>query len=101
MVPGNNTHDICLPATGTSFTRHNISSVISNKELTLRLNPVSPDTDAGVYKCKHRSESACLTLEASGRFPLTCSHGVGYEFVFFLVLIRNIELFIKQWTNYL
>ena len=65
MVTGSNTHDICVPATGTSYTRHNFSSVVSNKELILRLNPVSCDTDAGIFKFEHRSENVCVTLEVS------------------------------------
>ena len=49
MVTCSNTYDDqCIPATGTSYTRHFFSSVVSDGEFTLRLKYVFPDTDAGV-----------------------------------------------------
>ena len=70
MVTCSNTNDDqCLPATGTSYTRHFFSSVVSDGEFTLRINPVSPGTDAGAYTCKHGglSDSASVTLDACGK----------------------------------
>ena len=61
--------DQCMPAAGTSYTRHFFSSVVSDGEFTLRINSVSPSTDAGVYTCKHGglSDSASVTLDACGK----------------------------------
>ena len=65
----NTNDDQCISATGTSYTRHFFSSVVSNGEFTLRINSVFPDTDAGVYTCKHGglSDSASVTLDACGK----------------------------------
>ena len=73
MVTCSSTNDDqCIPAAGTSYTRHLFSSVVSNGEFSLRINPVSPGTDAGVYTCEHggASDSASVTLTACGKSPL-------------------------------
>ena len=44
-------------------------SFSSPGEFRLRINPISPATDAGVYKCEHEGVSASVTLDACGRFP--------------------------------
>ena len=72
MVTCSNIVDnVCITVGGTTYPRHIFSSVVSNREFSLRINPVSPGTDAGVYKCEHggASDSASLTLDACGRFP--------------------------------
>ena len=72
MVTCSNLADICIPAVGTTLPRHNFSVSVSNGQFTLRINPVSPDTDAGVYMCEHggASDSDSVTLDACGKFPL-------------------------------
>ena len=63
----------CRPPGGTENNpRHIFSSSISNGMFTLRINPVSPGTDAGVYKCEHGSaaDSDSVTLDACGKFSL-------------------------------
>ena len=55
---------------GETYPRYTISSVVSNGEFSLRINPVSPATDAGVYKCEHGGASASVTLAACGKSPL-------------------------------
>ena len=54
---------------GTIDTLKYTFSFSSAGEFTLRINPVSPATDAGVYKCEHGgpSDSASVTLDACGR----------------------------------
>ena len=44
-------------------------SFSSPGEFRLRKNPISPGTDAGVYKCEHEGVSASVTLDACGKFP--------------------------------
>ena len=69
MATCSNTADICIPSVGTPFVRHTFSSSVSIGEFTLRINPVSSSTDAGVYKCEHYDESSTVSLDACGRFP--------------------------------
>ena len=47
-------------------------SFTSPGEFTLRINPVSPANDAGVYTCEHggASDSASVSLDACGKFTL-------------------------------
>ena len=47
LVSCSNTIDLCLTSDGTD---PRYKSSISDREFTLRINPVSPDTDAGTYK---------------------------------------------------
>ena len=68
-----NHENICIFAGGTTADlRHNFTSSVANGEFALRINPVSPVNDAGVYKCAHGgpNDSASVTLEACGKFPL-------------------------------
>ena len=61
----------CRPPGGTTTNpRYTFSSSISNGMVTLRINPVSPGTDAGVYKCEHggAADSDSVTLDACGKF---------------------------------
>ena len=70
MVTCSNAVDVCFIVGGSeAYPRHNFTSSISNGEFILRINPISPDTDAGVYTCEHggASESASVTLDACGR----------------------------------
>ena len=57
-----------LPSVGTAFDRYLFSSSVSIEEFTLRINPVSSSTDAGINKCEHYDDSAVVTLDACGRF---------------------------------
>ena len=41
---------------------------------TLRINPVSPATDAGVYKCEHEGDSDSVTIDACGKFQSCFKH---------------------------
>ena len=73
MVTCSNTkNNQCIYFNGETYPRYTFSSVVSNGEFTLHINPVSPDTDAGVYTCEHGgpSDSASATLAACGRSPL-------------------------------
>ena len=69
---GSNQDNACYPYGGTTTPRHTFSSVISNRQFTLHINPVSPDTDAGVYTCEPSGggTSASVTLDACGKLPL-------------------------------
>ena len=70
MVTCSKVIDRCFAAGGTTTDpRHIFGSVVSNGEFSLRINPVSPDTDAGVYKCEHggASDSASVILDACGK----------------------------------
>ena len=72
MVTCSNHRDnTCLPYGGEdAFPRHTFSSDVSNKQFTLHLDSLIPDTDAGVYVCEHGgyAESASVTLDACGKF---------------------------------
>ena len=64
--------NMCFRLDGTTVNprRFFSTSLQSNYvEFTIRINPVSPYTDAGVYKCEHYGESDSVTLDACGRFP--------------------------------
>ena len=70
-----NQRDLCVPAGGGGTdSNYNFASDVSNKQFTLHINPVSPDTDAGTYKCQHEGESDSVTLEACGKFLLYFTH---------------------------
>ena len=74
MVTCSNIKDYCVIIGGTSaYPRHNFTSSFANGEFTLRINPVSPGTDAGIYKCEHGgpSDGDSVSIEACGRF--SCS----------------------------
>ena len=43
-------------------------SFSSPGEFRLRINPVSPATDDGVYTCEHEGDSASITIDACGKF---------------------------------
>ena len=68
-ICSNTDNDLCLPY-GETNPRQTYSSLVSNGEFTLRINPVSPDTDAGVYTCEHGGPSDSATLAACGKSPL-------------------------------
>ena len=69
MVTCSSIVDMCIPATGTTLPRHAFSVSISNGQFTLRINPVSPNTDVGVYKEHGRpTDSDNMTLDTCGKF---------------------------------
>ena len=71
-----NLFDKCKLPGGTTYPRHSFSSSISNGMFALRINPVSPGTDAGIYRCAHggAADSDSVTLDACGKFPLYFTH---------------------------
>ena len=78
MVTCSNHRDnTCLPYGGEdTFPRHTFSSDVSNKQFTLHIDSLIPDTDAGVYVCEHGgyTESASVTLDACGKFLWHFTH---------------------------
>ena len=78
-----NTKDLCLTPGGTTDSRYMYTSSISDREFTLRINPVSPITDAGVYKCEHGfGDSDGITIDACGKFQSCFTHIFLFQVMF-------------------
>ena len=80
LVSCSNTIDLCLTSDGTD---PRYTSSISDREFTLRINPVSPSTDAGVYKCEQGfGDSDSITIYACGKFQLCFTHIFLFQVMF-------------------
>ena len=71
---------LCFRPDGTTDPRYTPS--ISDRESTLRINPISPGTDAGVYTCKHGGDSDSITIDACGKFQSCFTHNSLFQVMF-------------------
>ena len=74
--------DTCIYPGGSTDSRYTFSSVVASGQFTFKIEPVNTNTDEGVYKCVHSTESNNVTLAICGKFPYIISVYCTFRFEF-------------------